>query len=138
MSSFKVFDELLTCYSSRLQGPEMRLFRIKGVAVKLNDTMKKVHKSKMIEKLHTEPMEAVPDKYIALVDVGFLWCLATPSSEDRKKPDGSVFTSGDYADKLFSIALVRHPRASQIVFVNDPYDLEFTTKDSEHDRRQSS
>jgi len=25
-----------------------------------------------------------------------------------------------------------------MVFVNDPYDLEFTTKDSEHDRRQSS
>ena len=48
----------------------MRLFRIKGVAVKLNDTMKKVHKSKMIEKLHTEPMKAFPDKYIALVDSG--------------------------------------------------------------------
>jgi len=105
MSSFKVFDELLTCYSSRLQGPELRLFRIKGVAVKLNGTMKKVHKSKMIEKLHTEPMEAVPEKYIALVDMGFLWRLATPSAEDREKPDGSVFTWGDYADKLFSIAV---------------------------------
>ena len=41
----------------------------------INGTMKKVHKSKMIEKLHTEPMEAVPDKYIALVDMGFLWRL---------------------------------------------------------------
>ena len=70
-----------------------------------NGTMKKVHKSKMIEKLHTEPMEAVPEKYIALVDMGFLWRLATPSAEDREKPDGSVFTWGDYADKLFSIAV---------------------------------
>jgi len=54
----------------------------------INGTMKKVHKSKIIEKLHTEPMETVPDKYIALVDMGFLWRLATPSAEDREKPDG--------------------------------------------------
>ena len=50
-------------------------------------------------------MVAVPEKYIALVDMCFLWRLATPSAEDREKPDGSVFTWGDYADKLFSIAL---------------------------------
>ena len=30
----------------------------------INGTMKKVYKSKMIEKLHTEPMKAFPDKYI--------------------------------------------------------------------------
>ena len=97
--------------------------------------MKKVQKSKLVEKLHTEPTDPVPDKYIALVDMGFLWRLATASAEDREKPDGSIFTWGDYADKLFSIALARHPQSHQIVFVND---LEFTTKDSEHERRQSS
>ena len=54
----------------------------------ISGTMKKVQKSKLFEKLHTEPMDPVPDKYTALVDMGFLWRLATPSAEDREKPDG--------------------------------------------------
>ena len=72
--------------------------------------MKKVHKSKKIEKLHTEPMEAVPDKYIALVEMGFLWRLLPRIV--RSQTVNSVFTWGDYADRLFSIALARHPMAS--------------------------
>ena len=45
-------------------------------------------------------------------------------------------TWGDYADKMFSIALARHRTATKVAFVNDPYDLELTIKDSEHERRK--
>jgi len=73
---------------------EVMEYRVKDECVSIfniNGTMKKVHKSKMVEKLHTEPMEAVPDKsdkYIALVDMGFLWRLATPSAEDCETTSG--------------------------------------------------
>ena len=70
--------------------------------------------------------------------MGFLWCLVTPTDEDREKPNGSIYTWGDYAEKIFATILSRHPKANQIVFVNEPYELEFMTKNSEHDRRQSS
>jgi len=95
-------------------------------------------KSKLVGELHTEPVDPVLDKYIALVDMGFLWHLATPTAEDRDKPDSLIYTWGDYAEKLFATILSHHPKANQIVFVNKPYELEFTTKDTEHDRRQSS
>ena len=77
---------------------------------------------------HIDP---VLDKCIALVDIAFLWQLASQSAVDREKPDRTTFTLGDYAKKLFSIILVRHPHASQVVFVNDPYDVEITIKASE-------
>ena len=38
----------------------------------INGTMKKVQKSKLVEKLHIQPIDPVPDRYIALVDMGFL------------------------------------------------------------------
>jgi len=104
----------------------------------INGTMKKVQKSKLVEKLNMQPVEPFPDQYIALVDMGFLWRLATPTAEDREKADGSALTWGDYAEKLFSVIRRRHPNASQIVFVNDAYGVENSIKDSEHERRKST
>ena len=101
----------------------------------INGIMKKVQKSKLVEKLNMQPVDLVPDQYISIVDMGFLWRLATPTTEDREKADGSVFTWGDYAEKLFSIIHWRHPNGSQIVFVNDAYGVETSIKDSEHERR---
>lgn len=101
----------------------------------INGTMKKVQKSKLMDKLHMQPIDMDGDMYTALVDMGFIWRLATPTAEDREKPDGTVFTWGDYANKIFSVVLSRHPHANKIVFVNDPYDLDFTIKDSERERR---
>ena len=100
----------------------------------INGTMIKVQKSKLVENLKFVPLNQI-DKYTALVDMGFLWRLATPSTEDREKKDGTHYTWSDYADKVFSLALSRHRNASEIIFVNDPYDLEMSIKDSEHDRR---
>ena len=58
----------------------------------INGTMKKVQKSKLVEKLNIQPVDPVPDQYISIVDMGFLWRLATPTAEDHEKADGSVFT----------------------------------------------
>ena len=67
--------------------------------------------------------------------MGFIWRLSTPTSEDREKQDGEDFTWGDYAKKIFDLMLARHQKASKIIFVNDPYDLDVSIKDREHERR---
>ena len=87
-----------------------------------NGTMVKVQKSKLVEKLNLIPFPTV-DSYIALIDMGFIWRPAMPSPEDREKDDETDFTWSDYVNKVFSLVLAWHPRASQIIFVNDPYDL---------------
>lgn len=104
----------------------------------INSTMKKVQKSKLVEKLNMQPVDPFPDQYIALVHMGFLWSLATPTAEDREKADGSALTWGDYVEKLFSVIGRKHPNASQIVFVNDAYGVENSIKDSEHERCKST
>ena len=98
--------------------------------------MVKVQKSKLVEKPNLIPFQTV-DSYIALIDMGFIWRLATPSLEDREKDDETQFhfTWLDYANNLFSLVMALHPKASEIIFVNDPYDLEISIKDSEHERR---
>jgi hypothetical protein len=69
--------------------------------------------------------------------MGFIWRLSTPSTEDREKPDGTDYTWKDYALKVFELVIKRHQSAVTIIFVNDPYDLEVSIKDSEHERRAS-
>ena len=44
-------------------------------------------------------------KYIAVVDMALLWQLSTPSSAEREKDDGTVYTWIDYGDKVFEIIL---------------------------------
>ena len=46
----------------------------------INGTMKKVQKSKLLEKMNFQGIEPTPDQYVALVDMGFLWRIATPSA----------------------------------------------------------
>ena len=104
----------------------------------INGTMKKVQKSKPIDKLNLQPLENVQEGYIAIVDMGFLWRLATPSVDDREKADGTTFTWRDYATKMFSLALSRHRLAGRIIFVNDPYNIPFTIKDGERQQRSAS
>ena len=100
----------------------------------VNGTMRKGMKSKLVDKLKLVEVDSL-DSYIAVVDMGFIWRLSTPSCEDREKQDGKKFTWGDYANKAFNLVLVRHPKSSKIIFVNDPYDLDVSIKDTEHLRR---
>ena len=100
----------------------------------VNGTFRKVQKSKLLEKLSLDPVNA-PQFYTALVDVGLIWHLATPTPEDREKRDGTVFTWGDYIDTVICIVLNRHADAQCIIWVNDPYDLPYSIKDNEREMR---
>ena len=40
-------------------------------------------------------------KYIEIVDMGLLWLLSAPSSADREKGDGAVYTWNYYGGKVF-------------------------------------
>ena len=64
-----------------------------------------------------------------------VWRMATPSTEDRQKPDSTPYTWSDYVHKLISIILARHGCADHIICVNDPYDAANSTKDDERDLR---
>ena len=128
---------LVEKYDVKLNLVQIMEYRITEVCLSLfntNGTMVKVQKSKLIEKPNLILFQTV-DSYIALIDMGFIWRLATPSPEDREKDDETHFMWLDYANNLFSLVMARHPKASEIIFVNDPYDLEISIKDSEHERR---
>ena len=93
----------------------------------------RVQKSKLLEKFNLQPIQL--DEYVALIDMGMIWRMATPTVEDREKADGTVYTWGDYVSKIINLIISRHPDAIKLVLVNDPYNLPFSLKDDEHDRR---
>lgn len=66
-----------------------------------------------------------------------IWQLATPTPEDHeaRKRDGTDYRWSDYLDKICAIILSRHADAHLIILINDKYDLPFSIKDDEHDRR---
>lgn len=100
-----------------------------------NGTMRKTQKSKLQEKL---TMTSIPyrDIYTSIVDMGLIWRLSTPTTEDREKADGTKFTWGDYSEKLVNFVLSRHTNAERIILVNDSYEHDFSIKDSERQQRQ--
>ena len=65
--------------------------------------------------------------------------IITSNSEDHetRKRDGSEKRGNDSLDKILSIIISRHTNARKIILVNDRYDLPFSMKDDEHDRRAS-
>jgi len=72
------------------------------------------------------------ESYTALVDMGIIWRMATPSPEDCQTQDGTSVL--DYFHKVTSIIFVHHNNAQCIICVNDPY-TEIPTKDDEQDLR---
>ena len=103
----------------------------------VNGKMIKVQKSKLLEMFNFVPLSLNEESraYTVIIDMGFIWRLATPTAEDREKSDGSQYTWGDYAKKIYQIIINRHKGADEFILVNDPYDLYLSIKDSEHDRR---
>ena len=100
----------------------------------INGTLRKGQKSKFIQKFDFTDLEPL-ESYIALGDMGFIWRLSTPSAEDREnKTKVSIHGGGDYATKMFNLIMDRHTKASQIIMVNDPYDLPYSNKDGEYMR----
>jgi len=64
----------------------------------VNGTFRKTQKSKLVQKLTLQPFNF--NSYTALVDMGMIWRLATPTAEERAKGDGSSYTWGDYTNKI--------------------------------------
>ena len=83
------------------------------------------------------PVVTPPREYVALVDMGYIWRLATPSPADREltRRCGSAYTWGHFGKKVVSIISSRHTLASHIICVNDVYTFDYTVKDDERDRR---
>ena len=99
-----------------------------------NGTYRKTQKSKLIQKLSLQSVD-LQEPYIALIDMGMIWRMATPSAEDRQTPYGTPYKWLDYVHKVSSIIFARHSDAERIICVNDPYDAPHSTKDDEHDLR---
>lgn len=51
----------------------------------VNGTFRKTQKSKLLQKLTQQPLDV--QSYTALVDMGMIWRLASPTAEDREKGD---------------------------------------------------
>jgi len=100
-----------------------------------NGTFRKSQKSKLLQKL-TMTVIPEPEVYTSLIDMGLIWRLAVPTTEDREKRDGTKFTWGDYAQKMVDFVLRRHPNAERIICVNDSYEQDYSIKDSERIHRQ--
>ena len=94
-------------------------------------------KSKLLDLLNLDPIAEKPRDHVSLVDMGLIWRLAIPTPDDREasKQDGSEYRWSDYLDKISSIILSRHVDARLIILVNDKYDILFSIKDDERDRR---
>ncbi len=75
------------------------------------------------------------EPYTALIDMGMIWRMATPSAEDRQTQGDISYKWSNYVQTLSSIILPRHVAAERIICVNDPYDAAYSTIDDERDLR---
>ena len=98
-----------------------------------NGTFRKTQKSKLLQKLALQPLDV--NSYTALVDIGMMWHLASPTAEEKVKSDGSPYTWGDYTNKIGSVILARHVNATTIICIIDPYDYAESIKDDERELR---
>jgi len=55
-----------------------------------NGTYQKTQKSKLIQKLFLQPV-SLQESYTALVDMGMIWRMATPSPENHQTQDGNSY-----------------------------------------------
>merc|ERR1712055_628103 len=94
-------------------------------------------KRKLLENLNLQPTTDKPEVYYILTDMSMLFCLATPTTEDRekKKRDGSAYKWIDYIRKIGSMVHTRHPFAVQYYAINDDYEKQYIINDDERDRR---
>ena len=84
-----------------------------------NGTYRKTQRSKRIQKFSLQYVD-LQEPYIAIVDIGIIWRMATLSAEDRQTQDGTSYKWSDYVHKLASIILSRHGEDKRIFCVNDP------------------
>ena len=95
-----------------------------------NGAYRKTQKSNHIQKFSLQPVD-LQEPYTALIDMGMIWRMVTPSAEDRQTLNGTPYKWSDYDQKISSIIFARHSNASQIICVNYPYGTANSTKDNE-------
>jgi hypothetical protein len=81
--------------SSRINFTEVPITKPSGEKLKVKtgemERSAKVQKSKMLEKLSMQTITK-PTPYTALVDMGLIWRIASPNTEDREKDDVLKYT----------------------------------------------
>ena len=102
----------------------------------INGQMRKTVKSTLKNSFEMHEATLESTSCISIVDMGFIWRLATLSIADRESAEGD-FTWGNYATKIFNIILQHHPNAIEYHLVNDRYDVKLSIKDAEHQKRNS-
>ena len=100
---------------------------------KANDTFQNVQKNKLIQKLNLLPIDA--RVYVAIVDMGMIWQISTPTREDQEKTDATIYIWGDFVTKIINLVISRHELVTKIIMVNDPYNLLYSIKDDKRDRQ---
>ena len=122
--------ELQDILQHRVTDESMSIFNVNG-------SLRKCQKSKLLQTM-TLSVKNEPEDYTAIIDMGFIWRSATPNTEDREKQDGSVYTWGDYAEKLVDLTTCRHKKAKRLICINDTYTAPYSIKDSERLLRKTS
>ena len=62
--------------------------------------------------------------------------MSTTTREDREKAGATVYIWGDFVNKIINLVISRHQLATKIIMVNDHYNLPYSIKDNERDRRK--
>ena len=117
--------------------PQLLEYRVVEECIALfnsNRTYRETQKSKLIQKLSLQYVD-LQEPYVALVDMGMIWSMATPTAEDRQTQDDTPYKWSDYVHKVSSIILARHGDTDRIIYVNDPYDAAYSTKDTSETSR---
>ena len=99
-------------------------------------TYRKNAKSQLLQKMHKDITPLHCD-YTAIVDMGMIWRLAMPESEEKSLESDEPFKYKDYGDKVADMIMKRHPTASTIICVNDVYEHHHSTKEDERLHREN-
>ena len=121
--------DLETFLEGRITEECLSLYNVDG-------SMRKTAKSKVLQGFVRKQHDGGLQSCISFVDMGLIWRLATPTTEDRdiKKRCGAEYKWVDYLNKVVSMVFSRHQTARTLILINDVYSGS-NIKDDEHDRR---
>jgi len=71
------------------------LMNVWPYSIAMVPTKKLIRATELIQKLFLQPV-SLQESYIALVDMGMIWRMATPSPEDCQTQDGTSYKWSDY------------------------------------------
>ena len=102
--------------------------------------MRKTAKSKLLQSFSRQPVLEVPSAYISLVDMGLIWRLASPTSDDcdAKTCSGTDYLWHDYLNKVCLMIYSRHNNATTIILINNNYTVVTSVKDGKHERQTAT